>query len=184
MALARAAAPGAAMTKTLNSPLLTTLLLCAATAGSALAAAETPEGANEAQLLRLATCQDSWLEWKAEPGRLQRFATDLHRRYTLKPKSPAMTPNAPAKLLGFPVQQLFPDSVGMGVGFSVQVQADFKQARQRFEEQLGRPLQCEGGDGMLSCELPLGEKKTALLVKADSGPSKSTLLGCYYFYQQ
>lgn len=172
------------MTKTFRLSFLMPLMLCAATAGPTWAAAEAPEGANEAQLLRLATCQDSWLEWKTEPGRLQRFATELHRRYTLKPKSPAMTPNAPAKLLGFQVQQLFPDSVGMGVGFSVQLQADFKQARQRFEELLGRPMQCEGGDGMLSCELPLGEKKTALLVKSDSGPSKSTLLGCYYFYQQ
>jgi len=159
--------------------------LCLA-AGPALAASEAPQGANEAQLLRLATCQDSWLEWKNEPERLRRFATDLHQRFTLQPKSPAMKPNAPARLLGFAIEQLFPDSVGMGVGFSVQLQADFKQLRQRFEAQLGRPLQCESGDGMLSCELPLGERKTAMLVTGEGsrGSGATTLLGCFYFYQQ
>lgn len=168
-----------------RSPALLALLAASILCGGARAAAEPPESADEVQLLRLATCQDSWLEWKQEPERLRRFATDLHRRFTLQPKSPAMKPNAPARLLGFPIEQLFPDSVGMGVGFSVQLQADFKQLRQRFEAQLGRPLQCESGDGMRSCELPLGEKKTAMLVAGEGGRAGSaTLLGCFYFYQQ
>lgn len=158
------------------------LLLCCAMAGSAGATA--PDPALEAQLLRLATCEDSWLEWKADRPRLQRFATALHAQFSAEPKSPAMKPNRPTRLMGLAVTQLFPDSVGMGLGFSVMLQADLQQARQRFEAQLGRPLSCETGDGMVACELPLGEKKTAMLINGDKGRSPTSLLGCFYFYQQ
>jgi hypothetical protein len=35
---------------------------------------------------------------------------------------------------------------------------------------------------MRTCELEIGEKKTILLMAEDNVKSKTTLLGCYYFY--
>jgi len=143
-----------------------------------------PRAAEDPTLLRLSTCQDSWLEWKNEPARIARFADTFERQFTPAKEPAAFEPKAPMTMLGHSVVHVFPQSVGMGVGFSVLVNAPFAQARQSFERQLGRPMQCSTSDGMKACELSLGEKKTAMLVAADSPGSKTTLLGCYYYYAQ
>jgi hypothetical protein len=48
----------------------------------------------------------------------------------------AFEPKAPMTLLGHPVVHVFPQSVGMGLGFSALVRAPFAQVRQSFEKQL------------------------------------------------
>jgi hypothetical protein len=163
---------------------LTGSILClAGPSGPAQATADN--SADDAQLTRLASCADSWYDWSREqPQRLQGFAQAFGERFAQVPKEPAFTPRAPLRLLGLPVLQAFPDSVGMGLGFSVRVKANFEDARLAMEKQLGRPMTCERSDGMMACELPLGEKRTALLMTPLQGrDSQSSLLGCYYFYQ-
>ena len=80
---------------------------------------------------------------------------------------------------------LFPDSVGLAVGFSVIDEADFQKTRTSLGKKLGKSLKkCEIGDKMLSCELEIGEKKTIFLMADEDGNSKKTLIGCYYYYEK
>ncbi|MBT9504332.1 MAG: hypothetical protein IV092_24015 [Burkholderiaceae bacterium] len=157
-------------------PTLFSLLLAPCLAGSASAAAD------DSQLQRLLSCEDSWLDWRGDRARMGAFARDFQSRFTQEPRSPAFTPKQKLSLLGLPVEQVFPESVGMGVGFSVQVNAPAEQVRQALEQRLGKSMKCEVSEGTLACELEIGEKRTAILMTADKGRGRSSLLGCYYFY--
>ena len=100
-----------------------------------------------------------------------------------QPRSPAWTPRKPILLGGLSVVEAFPESVGMGVGFSLTVEANFDKARAEFEKLAGKTFKnCETGEGMKSCELTLADKRTLMIVAGDNGKSPTTLLGCYYFY--
>lgn len=164
----------------MNTPiaLATTLALATATVGSAHAAD------NNTQLQRLATCQDSWLDWKNDAQRMKRLSDEIETRYTPADEGGAFTPKTPTTALGLNVAQVYPQSVGMGVGFSVLVNAGFAQARQSLEKQLGKPMQCSTSEGMTACSLALSAKKTAMLMTGENGKGKSSLIGCYYFYAQ
>ena len=86
---------------------------------------------------------------------------------------------------GLHVAQVFPDSVGMGVGFSVGVDATFDQTRRSLEKMLGKPLvKCEVGDNMRSCALEIAEKRTLMVMAEDNAKNGTTLLGCYYYYEK
>jgi hypothetical protein len=158
--------------------LATTLLTLLSTWLPAAAATD------EVNLLRMSACQDSWLAWKDDNARMGRFVSALDQQFTRKDEDGSFAPKASMNLLGFPVAQVYPQSVGMGVGFSVVVNAPFAQVRQAFEKQLGKPMKCEASEGTRACELPLGEKKTAMLMASESPASKVTLLGCYYYYEK
>jgi hypothetical protein len=73
----------------------------------------------------------------------------------------------------------------MGVGFSVLVEASFDVAKRSIEQRLGKPLrQCETGDGMRTCALEIAEKRTVMLMADATGKEKTTLVGCFYFYEK
>ena len=134
---------------------------------------------------RLAICQDSWVAWKNEPAKLEALSQGIRASYERQQGQPFLVPKAPRTVLGLPVAQLFPDSVGMGVGFSVLVDANFDKTKKALEQKTGKVLnQCETSDGMLSCELKLGEQKTLLILAQRGGKGKTTLFGCYYFYEK
>ncbi len=159
----------------------------ASLAASLLVFLATPwlaRAADEPNLLRLATCQDSWLDWKTDELRMGRFVAHLEQKFVRSEQDAYFVPKAATTLLGHPVAQVYPQSVGTGLGFSVLVNVPFVQARQSFEKQLGRPLKCSTSDGMRACDLSLGEKKTAMLIASDNPGSKTTLLGCYYYYEK
>ncbi len=79
----------------------------------------------------------------------------------------------------------FPDSVGMGVGFSVLVGARFDEARARVEQTVGKTLdRCETGDGMRTCSLEIAEKRTLIVMAAEDPAANDTLIGCYYYYEK
>lgn len=138
--------------------------------------------ADEALLARLATCEDSWLEWRNDPVRMRRLADEVTGAFTEKPRSPGFAPKAPTSVLGLPVAELFPESVGMGVGFSIALKASFEQARGAVEGRIGKPMKCERGDGMHSCEVKLGDKRNAVVVAPDTRGAQESLIGCFYFY--
>ena len=50
--------------------------------------------------------------------------------------------------------------------------------------QLDKPMTCLSSDGIRSCELKLGLKKTALLMTAQNGHANTSLIGCYYLFQK
>lgn len=53
-----------------------------------------------------------------------------------------------------------------------------------MEKSLGKKFHCEAGDGMQSCELPVAEKRTFMLMAEESAREKQTLVGCYYYYER
>jgi hypothetical protein len=140
------------------------------------------KAADDATLERLATCQDSWLDWKEPDPRMTAYQRYVHTQLRSDDGGQSFDPLAPTRLLGLPLLQVFPQSVGMGVGFSATVDIDATKARNILETRLGRSMTCERGDGVLSCELKLADRKTVMLM-ANLGAEKPTLLGCYYFYQ-
>ena len=134
---------------------------------------------------RLATCQDSWLDWKKSGTvQLKKFAESFQSNFLQKEKDPFFVPKSSQTVVGLPVAQVFPESIGMAVGFSVVDNANFDTTKTRLAKKIGKPFsKCEPpSDNMRTCELAIGEKKTILLMAEDNAKSTTTLFGCYYFY--
>ncbi|MET0892958.1 MAG: hypothetical protein ABWY01_05250 [Pseudoxanthomonas sp.] len=164
-------------------PLLSVLLAAAALSSSVTG---LPSG-NEAEDLylgQLATCQESWFDWKDDDRRMRQYSDRFGTNYTRIEAEPAFLPKLPVKVLGFPLVKVYPQSVGMGVGFAIQLDAQFGKIRTEVEERLGRPLECSASDGMTSCGLELGENKTVMLTAFGAGADAANLLGCYYYYEK
>jgi hypothetical protein len=141
---------------------------------------------DDVSLARLVTCQDSWLDWqKSDPAQLKKLGDHLKSEFTQHGTDDFGAPNANVSVAGLRVVQLFPDSVGMGVGLSVNVDAPFDKARQAVEKAVGKPLsKCETSDGMRTCGLEIAEKRTLMVMAEDSPKAATTLVGCYYFYEK
>ena len=159
----------------------------AALAGAAILLVITPAwGDDDISLNRMLTCQDSWFDWKeSDPARLQAYGQHLRDGFLTHGNDAYVVPKASAMVLGFRLTQLFPDSVGMGVGTSATVAAKFDEAKLRLEKALGKKFgHCETSDGMRSCELPIADKRNVMLVAEDDPKAAPTLIGCYYFYEK
>ena len=137
-------------------------------------------------IARMALCQDSWADWqKASPDKLKAMAARINAGFSHKDNDPFAVPKAPVTIAGLGVLQLYPESVGMAVGFSVLVDAPFDKARAVFERMLGKRLRrCESSDGMKSCELEIADKRTFMLMTEDGAEKPATLVGCYYYYEK
>jgi hypothetical protein len=149
-------------------------------------AESTARAADDPGIERLAMCQDSWVEWKSsDPTRLTQFVSRIQTEFT-SGQAGAYTPKSSLTVLGLPVTQVYPESVGMGVGFSVIVNATFETTKAALEKRLGKPIsKCEPPSGnMRTCELEIGEKKTIALMAEDNPKATKTLFGCYYFYEK
>jgi hypothetical protein len=155
--------------------------------GLALLLAIAPAwGGDDVSLARMATCQDSWLDLqKSDPAGLQAFGQRLHAEFSQHDNDAFVVPRSRTEIVGLRVTQLFPNSVGMGVGLSVTVEAKFDEARRNVEKALGKPLvHCETSDGMRTCALQIADKRTVMLMAEDDPKSTSTLIGCYYYYEK
>jgi hypothetical protein len=152
----------------------------------AVVAVVPARAADDESIERLVTCKDSWLDWKNDNApQLKTFAEHFQSDFTQKESDPFFVPKSNDTIAGLNVTRVFPESVGMGVGFSVFVDATFDEAKRRFEQALGKPLQkCEVSDGMRTCGLEIAEKRTFMLMAEDDAKSTSTLTGCYYFYEK
>ena len=142
--------------------------------------------ADDPGLARMALCRDSWFDWKTtDPAQLTKFVDHIRAGFTPHDNDPYFLPKADTSVLGLHVSQVFPESVGMGVGFSLTVDAPFDKTRKIFEKALGKPLgKCDASDGMNACELQIAEKRDFTLMAEDSPKSTQTLVGCYYFYEK
>jgi len=156
----------------------------AAIAAITLASSAVHAASDDLPLQRLALCQDSWFDWKDDAARMARFANIFNTRFNRSPQGDAFLPRQPSQVLGRAITHAYPQSVGMGVGFSLVINADFATARAAVEQQLGKPMRCSISDGVRSCELQLGEQKTALLMTGQNGQADTSLVGCYYFYEK
>lgn len=136
-------------------------------------------------LERMATCKDSWLEWGNDDARVGAFRDGFRAQFTQKEGDPFFVPIASATLLGMPVASVYSSTIGMARGFSVAVNAPFDTAKKNVEKSIGASLKdCETSDGMHTCHLQLAEKKTVMLMADATGREKTTLVGCYYFYEK
>jgi hypothetical protein len=142
--------------------------------------------ADDQSLERMATCRDSWLDWQTgDPAKLQKFGDRFRSEFSPHGNDAFAVPKAPMSVMGLRVEQAFPESVGMGVGFSLTVDAPFDRARESIEKALGKKLRhCETSDNMRACELQIAEKRTVTLMAEDDPKSTKALLGCYYFYEK
>jgi hypothetical protein len=141
---------------------------------------------DDSGLTRMALCQDSWVEWtKKEPETFVPFRNRFMAQFTRHENDPYWLPKASTSVLGMHVAQAFPQSVGMGVGFSLTVDAPFDKARATMEKALGKKLQhCETGDNMKTCEVEVAPQRTVMAMAEDNPKSRQTLIGCYYFYEK
>jgi hypothetical protein len=143
-------------------------------------------GADDPGLARLATCRDSWLDWqKTDPDQLKKFGEHFRAEFSRGESDPFFVPRSDTSIAGFRVAQVFPESVGMGVGFSVMVEAKFDAVKQILGKTLGKPLEhCETSDDMRTCELKIADMRTLMVMAEDSATSTTTLIGCYYYYEK
>jgi hypothetical protein len=154
-------------------------------ASLALLLSVVPARAADDLIQRLATCQDSWVDMKDDPAKINQFAESFNATFVQKQDGRSFVPKTPLLVAGLPVTEAFPESVGMGVGFSVIVDAKFDQARAALEKTTGKSLkQCETGDGMRTCALEVATQRTLVVMADSEGSSSTTLLGCYYFYEK
>jgi hypothetical protein len=163
------------------------LHILAVGAASALGILFSPAfAADDEALARMALCKDSWFEWqKSEPAKLKAFADSFHAQFSPHANDPYFLPKAKISVMGMNVAQAFPGSVGMGVGFSLTVDATFDDTRKTVEQALGKPLhKCESGEDMRTCELEIAPQRSVTLLAEDKPGARRTLIGCYYFYEK
>ncbi len=148
-------------------------------------ASAPPPAAVAFPLEQMTTCQDSWLDWKDDPVSTARHRDSFRAQFRQGDNEAFFVPISSATMMGLPVSQVYSNSVGMGVGFSVQVKAPFDRAKKAVEQSIGKPLKkCETSDGMRTCELEIGEKRTVMLLSDATGKTGQTLVGCFYYYEK
>jgi hypothetical protein len=154
---------------------------------AALLAAFAPaRAADDPGIARMAACQDSWLDWQnSDPARLKAFGDHLRAAFAHKDNDPYAVPIKPSTFDGLPIAQVFPASIGMGVGFSLMVDAKFDRAKAVLARRVGKPLgHCETSDGMRTCGVQLAAQRTVTVMSSDDPKTTQTLIGCYYFYEK
>jgi hypothetical protein len=152
---------------------------------AALLLAIPARAADDAAIARLATCQDSWSDWsKTAPDKLKALGDHFRAGFVQNGNDPFFVPRKETTFAGLKVVQAFPGNVGMGVGFSLTVDAGYDKTKAVMEGVFGKKLtKCEASDGMHSCELPIANQRTFTLMAEDAVANK-TLVGCYYFYEK
>ena len=136
-------------------------------------------GAADDLLEQRATCRVSWLDWKDDPVSTASHRDSFRAQFRPGEKDAFFVPISSATVMGLPVSQVYSNTVGMGVGFSVQVKAPFDRAKKAVEQSIGKSLKkCETSDGMRTCELEIGEKKTAMLLSDAAGRSGVPVSSC------
>jgi hypothetical protein len=150
-----------------------------------LAAATVPTPAaelNEA-LQRLATCQDSWLDWRRDEAAMRRFGQQLMAQFRHDDKRQVWLPQGSVQWLGLEVTEVTPQSMGMALGFGLTLKGRIDDIRPAYERVLGRAMEgCAKEADMSSCELRLGDKKTAVVMAPTRHADQGALMGCYYYY--
>ncbi len=141
------------------------------------------QAADNRLLLQLATCEESWMDWRKSSPKIDDFRKLFTEDFKQKDRDPGFAPLKPVSILGHTIAEGYPQSVGMGVGFSVLVDAEFDKVKASLEKQVGKTIgACSKEGDSRNCEHKIGEKKTLVLFEGGRGKNAKTLFGCYYFY--
>ncbi len=163
------------MTRT--TTFLAAALLMAATSGA--------QAADDKAILQMASCDVSWLDFKDNPVKVQEYLGTLKTQYRRTSDDGSFEPLSATSLLGQKISRVYPQSVGMGLGYSVIMDAGFDAVKAAVEKQLGKKLaRCAEHEGAKSCELEIADKKTIVLMEGERGKNPRTLFGCYYYYEK
>jgi len=82
--------------------------------------------ADDLSVERMATCRDSWLDWKkSDAAQLKIFADHLGSILSKEESEGSFPTRTSISVAGLHVVRVLPQSVGMGMGFSVTVEAPF-----------------------------------------------------------
>ena len=147
--------------------------------------ASSAQAADDKLFLSLATCQESWLDWKNIPPKIGPYKDRINSDLKRVEGTAGYTPLKPLTLLDFNVAEVYPGSVGMGLGFSVVVNAEFDRVKASLEKQTGKRItECSFHENTRDCGYPLAERKTLTLTEVTKGTSAKTLFGCYYYYEK
>lgn len=143
-------------------------------------------GADDPRVENLALCRDSWLDWKnTDPAKLNSFIAYFRSAFTPSGNDAFSVPKSAMTIDGLKVRQVFPESLGMGLGFSVLVDATFDVAKRALEQSsASRCANARPATGMRICALPIAEQRTVTLMSGDPPNDKTILVGCYYFYEK
>ena len=151
----------------------------------ALAEVTNAHGADDKLFLDLAICQESWLEWKNIPQKMSPFKERVNSELKQIEGTAGYTPLKPMSLLGLNVVEVYPGSVGMGLGFSVVVNAEFEKVKASLEKQTGQRItECSFQENTRDCGYSLAERKNLTLTEVAKGKNAKTLFGCYYYYEK
>jgi hypothetical protein len=164
--------------------MLSFILFGALTFSSTVSGLPPGNEAEERRLGQLATCQESWLGWRDDERRMTEYIEGFEADYTRSEEEPAFLPRGPSKVLGFPLIKVYPQSVGTGVGFSLQLVGSLAQVRAQVEQVLGKSLDCSVSDEVMSCGFEIDPKRTITLAADGDGTGKTSLLGCFYYYEK
>lgn len=139
--------------------------------------------ADDRLLLQLATCQESWTDWDKSSPNVDNFRKMFSTDFKQKGGGASFVSITPLSILGYNVNEVYPDSVGMGVGFSLLVDGEFDKVKASLEKQVGKTIaECSKEGDSRSCGHTFSEKRTLMLVEGGRGKNAKTLFGCYYFY--
>ena len=116
---------------------------------------------------------------------MEAFRAQFKAGYTQDGNDGSFLPKVPTTLHNQKVSRVFPQSEGMGLGYSVLLDAGFDATRRELVKQIGKPLKhCAKAEGLQMCEHPISPKRTIILTEATVGKSPQTLVGCYYYYEK
>ena len=125
------------------------------------------------------------MDMRNDPVRGQRFGEVLKAHFVQNDRGPIWKPRQPMTWLGYPVIEITPQNLGMGVGFAVTVKAVSDAVKPAYEKLVGQALgNCAKREGLLTCDRQIAKQRTAMLMAPLTNPELGTLLGCYYLYQQ
>src|SRR5262245_51707355 len=88
----------------------------------------------------MAVCQDSWLDWSADAGRVAAVRAEFGARFKESEAGSFVVPVGSVAALGMKVALVYPNSIGMARGFSVAVESPFESAIRNVEKALGTAL--------------------------------------------
>jgi hypothetical protein len=146
----------------------------------------TVQAGEDKTILPLATCQESWLDWqKQDSEKAKRFFDEFQSNFRKDDHQNFYVPVQPTSILGHEISSVFPDSVGMAVGFSVGVNANFETLKSSLEKQTGKAFkQCDAStdENIKSCQYEIGKNKTLMIMANSQGKDTQSLFGCYYYY--
>jgi hypothetical protein len=134
---------------------------------------------------RLATCQESWYDDRDDPVKMNTLVQTLGTLFKESRQDQSLVPKGRVTVAGLPVTQVYPQSIGMGVGFSIFVDAPFERAKAAVEKAAGKTLAaCQTSDGVRACDAEIAPQRILTVLTGEDGKGSKTLIGCYYFYEK